>query len=158
MKAAMIQIPGFALATALLFGAASAAEKTPSGDVETFCKSVSDSVREREFERKKQELVALKAEIASRVEKLEALKAEVTGWQKRRDDFAAKARESLVAVYLKMKPDAAAAQMTEMDMGLAAAILMKMGPRQAGLILSEMPADKAALITGVMAASAEKPS
>lgn len=144
-----------ALLVSVMLAPATASEKKPAGDVETFCKAVSDVVREREFERRKQELEALKAEINERIGKLEALKSEVTTWQQRRDDFAAKAREGLVGIYLKMKPDAAAAQLSELDGGLAAAILMKMAAGKAGLILSEMPADKAALIAGIMAAAAD---
>ncbi len=129
-------------------------EKKDGGDVETFCKAVSDVVREREFEQRKQELEALKAEINGRIETLEALKAEVTDWQRKREDFAVKARASLVEIYTTMKPDAAAAQLGQLDSGLAAAILMKMETRKAGLVLAEMTTEKAAQVASIIAAAA----
>ena len=85
---------------------------------------------------------------------LEALKAEVTDWQRKREDFAVKARASLVEIYTTMKPDAAAAQLGQLDSGLAAAILMKMETRRAGLVLAEMTTEKAAQVASIIAAAA----
>lgn len=129
--------------------------KAESPGLETYCKAVADAVREREFAQKQQELEGLKAEINDKIVRLEALKGEAETWSARREEFARQAREGLVAIYLRMKPDAAAAQMGEMASELAAAILMKMGPRQAGLVLAEMPAAKAAQISGIMAAASQ---
>ena len=50
-----------------------------------------------------------------------------------------------------MKPDAAAAQLAEINPEIASAIVMKLPPRQSSTILAEMPADKAALLTRLIA-------
>ena len=61
-----------------------------------------------------------------------------------REDFTAHATDSLVQIYGKMKPDAAAIQLMAMDELIAAAIMFKLSPKANSLILAEMEATKAA--------------
>lgn len=66
----------------------------------------------------------------------------------------AKAEASVVDIYSKMKPDAAAERLSAVEPMLAASILMKLNTRQAGVILNEMNSKSAAKLTGIMAAVA----
>ena len=84
---------------------------------------------------------------------LESKRAEFEAWQKKRDQFAQLADESLVEIYSKMRPDAAAGRLEILEPILAAAIVLKLPRRRASVILNEMTAAKAASITEVIAAS-----
>jgi flagellar motility protein MotE (MotC chaperone) len=88
------------------------------------------------------------------MEELEATREAIKEWVSKREKFARGARETVVEIYSKMRPDAAAGRMEQLEGGLAAAILLKLKPRTAGVILNEMSAEKAALLTGIMAAAA----
>ena len=81
----------------------------------------------------------------------EAKKAEYVAWLRKRDDAMRQAAESVVAIYARMRPDAAALQIAAMDDAMAAAILTKLPARAAGAILNEMEAGRAARLTRAMA-------
>ncbi len=66
----------------------------------------------------------------------------------KREEFTAHATKSLVQIYGKMKPDAAAAQLMAMDEFVAAAIMSKLSTKDASLIMAEMEAAKAATAFG----------
>jgi flagellar motility protein MotE (MotC chaperone) len=75
-------------------------------------------------------------------------------WVTRRDEFVKKARDNLVLIYSRMRPDAAAMQLTAMDEETAAAVLLKLEPRTASLILNEMEPAQAARLTGMIGGAA----
>jgi flagellar motility protein MotE (MotC chaperone) len=72
-----------------------------------------------------------------------------------REEFTAHATGSLVQIYGKMKPEAAAAQLMAMDELVAAAIMSKLSPKATSLILAEMEAVKAARLSAVIAGAGE---
>ena len=129
----------------------------PAGD---FCTNIRDDAQERRYALKMKELNALKAEVEARIVALENKRAEVEAWQKKRDQFADLAGTSLVEIYSKMRPDAAAGRLEMLEPMLAAAIVLKMNRRRASVIMNEMSAEKAASITQVIAQStaAKEPS
>lgn len=124
--------------------------KTQGGD---FCSNIRDDAQERRFALKMQELKNLRQQIEDRIIALENKRAELEAWQKKREKFANLADESLVEIYSKMRPDAAAGRLEIIEPVLAAALLLKMPRRKASVVLNEMTASKAAKITEVIAAS-----
>lgn len=134
------------------------ADKThPAEEVtgtDAFCDSIIEPARERRYFLKKQELEALLALVTERTAALDKRAAEHKEWIRRREDFAKQATENLVQIYSSMKPEAAAARLSELDMGLAASLLLAITPRQASSILNEMDEKTAADLTGIMSASA----
>ena len=62
---------------------------------------------------------------------------------------------AIMGQYSKMKPDAAANQITTMDELTAAAIISKLSPKASSLVLAEMDATKAARLTATIAGAAE---
>ena len=118
-----------------------------------FCASIKDSAREQRYAIKTRELNDLKVAVEQRIVALEKKRAEFEKWQKKRDEFAAKAEANLIEIYSKMRPDAAAGRLEMLTEVLAASILLKMSPRKASVILNEMKAEKAAGITQVIASS-----
>jgi flagellar motility protein MotE (MotC chaperone) len=72
----------------------------------------------------------------------------------RRDEFVKRARENLVSIYARMRPDAAAMQLVAMDEETAAAVLLKLEPNTASKILNEMEASQAARLTTIIGGAA----
>lgn len=159
------RIRNLALATALVLGGAALngtdalSEVANTGaqisdEIREFCSNIADAAKDRRYALQVMELEKLKKEIDARVAKLEAKRAEYEDWLKRREEFMASAEASVVDIYSKMKPDAAAERLSAVEPMLAASILMKLNTRQAGVILNEMNSKSAAKLTGIMAAAA----
>ncbi|MFA7415945.1 MAG: MotE family protein [Rhizobium sp.] len=124
-------------------------------EIQQFCTSIAEPARDQRYLLQKQELEKLQADIDSRIAILEKRKAEYEDWLTRRNDFLKQAEDNLVDIYKKMKADAAAPQLEQIDVVLAAAIIMRLPSRQSSLILSEMDAEKAALVAAVMSSAAD---
>lgn len=136
---------------------ASALPVTPPADeIERFCGNVADAARERRYANQARELEALKSDIDARIKQLEDKKAEYEKWMKLRQAFITQASDTVVKIYAKMKPDAAAERLSELRTDLAAAILMKLEVKQSGLIMNEMKSTTAARLTSIMASTARK--
>jgi flagellar motility protein MotE (MotC chaperone) len=103
-------------------------------------------------------LQELDDQIKKRIEELEAKEAEARDWVSKRQDMLKKADDDIVAIYAKMRPEAAAAQLIVMEDGSAAAILSKLNPRVASTILNEMEAARAAKLTDLISATAKAAS
>lgn len=131
---------------------------TPNGqvtdEISEFCANITDAARDRRHALQLQELEGLRKDIDSRIAQLEAKRAEYEEWLKRREEFMKSAEAGVVDIYSRMKADAAAERLADVEPMLAAAILMKLNTRQAGVILNEMNRKAAAELTGIMAAAA----
>ncbi|MGE0849556.1 MAG: MotE family protein [Hyphomicrobiaceae bacterium] len=119
-----------------------------------YCIKIADAAADARVAWQKKVLADLEDEIAKRVVQLEEKTAEYQKWLARRDEFSKKAQETVVTIYARMRPDAAAAQLVAMDEEMAAAVLTKLEPRSASLILNEMDAAKAARLTATIAGAA----
>ena len=129
--------------------------KATADEIREFCTNIADAARDQRYLIQKKELEDLQKGVDERIKTLEARRAEYEDWLKRRNDFLKSAEAGLVEIYRKMKPDAAAAQLAELDPEIASAIVMKLPPRQSSTILGEMPADKAAMLTRIIASATD---
>jgi flagellar motility protein MotE (MotC chaperone) len=165
-RPAFRKLRSLAYATALVLGGAALngtdalsevanAGAQVSDEIRQFCSNIADAAKDRRYALQVLELEKLKKDIDDRVAKLEAKRAEYEDWLKRREEFMARAEASVVDIYAKMKPDAAAERLSDVEPMLAASILMKLNTRQAGVILNEMKSKSAAKLTGIMAAAAK---
>lgn len=134
--------------------AAAAAAGAVDEDIRRFCSNIADAARDRRYALQKSEMETLQKDIDQRVAALEAKRKEYESWLRRRNDFLAKAEGNIVEIYSRMRPDAAAERLAEVNVELAAGILMKLQARQAGIILNEMDSKAAAALTGIMASAA----
>lgn len=125
-------------------------------DIQRFCSNIADAARDRRYALQRAELETLQKDIDSRLIALEEKRAEYEDWLKRRNDFLVQAEENLVEIYSRMRPDAAAEKLAEINAELAAAILMKLQARQTGLILNEMESKAAAALTTIMASASRR--
>lgn len=123
-------------------------------EINEFCTNITDAARDRRHALQLQELETLRKDIDGRIAQLETKRAEYEDWLKRRQDFMKSAEAGVVDIYSRMKADAAAERLADVEPMLAAAILMKLNTRQAGVILNEMNRKAAAELTGIMAAAA----
>lgn len=122
---------------------------------EQYCSSVVDATAAAQIAQQTSNLEKASKELAGRVAILDAKTTELKSWVKKREEFTAKATTALLDIYSKMKPDAAAHQLTEMNELTAAAITAKLSPKVSSLILAEMDTAKASRITGIIAGASE---
>jgi flagellar motility protein MotE (MotC chaperone) len=145
---------------------ATAAPKPPVVEgvkgVETFCSAVANSAAATRLSWQEERVRALQAQMVVKIAELEAKEAEVRDWVRKREELLARANESLISIYSKMKPEAASAQISAMDDDSATAILLKLKPAVASAVMGEMNAERAArlsdLLSGAAAKSDEKKS
>ncbi|GGA98101.1 hypothetical protein GCM10011491_27920 [Brucella endophytica] len=132
----------------------------PSGveEIQKYCSNLTDNAADARYAIQTKELNDLRKQVDERVAALEEKRKEYEVWLQRRNEFIAKAQDSLVEIISKMKPDAAAAQLALIDDEAAAALLLKLSPRTSSVILNEMPAEKSAQLARVIvgAQSTEK--
>lgn len=124
-------------------------------EIQQFCTNIADAARDRRYVLQKNELAKLQQDVDARIAILEKRKMEYEDWLKRRNEFLKNAEANLVDIFKTMKPDAAAPQLNEMNVQVAAAIIMKLPPKQSGAIMSEMDAAKAAMVAVIMASAAD---
>lgn len=124
-------------------------------EIQQFCTNIADAARDRRYVLQKNELAKLQKDVDARIAILEKRKMEYEDWLKRRNDFLKVAEANLVDIFKTMKPDAAAPQLNEMNVEVAAAIIMKLPAKQSGAIMSEMDAAKAAKVAVIMASAVD---
>ena len=134
---------------------ASPAQTSTSDEIQKFCTNIADAARDQRYLLQKAELEKLQSDVDERIRTLELRTAEYQDWLKRRNDFLSRAQSGLVDIFKTMKPDAAAPQLEEMKMEIAAAIIMQLPARQSALILSEMDPEKAGLISSIISSASD---
>ncbi len=125
-----------------------------SDEIERFCGNIVDAARDRRYSMQAAELAQLQKDVDARLALLETKRAEYEEWLTRRESFMKNAQESVVQIYKKMKPDAAAKQLSELRAEIAASILMKLDARTSSVILNEMETKAAAALTSIMVSAA----
>ncbi len=130
-------------------------EMTSQEEIKQFCTNIADPARDQRYLLQKQELEKLRADVDSRIAEMNKRKEEYQDWLKRRDDFLKQAEAGLTDIYKKMKPDAAASQLQEVQIEVAAAVIMRLNPTQSSLILNEMDPKKAAVIANIIASASD---
>lgn len=124
--------------------------------VRQYCVNITNAAADARFAWQKKKLLEIAQELEMRVGLLEEKIAEYRQWVTRRDEFVKKARDNLVLIYSRMRSEAAALQLVEMDEETAAAIMLKLDPRVASTILNEMEPAKAARLTATISGAARE--
>jgi flagellar motility protein MotE (MotC chaperone) len=126
-----------------------------SGAAKTYCVSIASAAADARLVMQKRELAEIETGIAKRIALLEEKIAEYQKWLSRRDEFSKKANDTVLRIYARMRPDAAASQLSVLDEETAAAVLMKLEPRAASLILNDMDPARAARLAATIAGAAK---
>ena len=149
--AMLLASAGFAAAEAPV-AVAQAAKQT---DAEKFCANISDVAADARFAWEAKTLQDLKAKVEAATAALEAKRAELGDWVARREELQKLAEQSVVDIYSKMRPEAAAAQLGALDERTAAAVLMKLNSRTASTILAEMDVPRAVSLAAMISGKDE---
>ena len=127
------------------------AENDASDGVQQYCGNIASFAADARLAWQMKRMGELEAQLKQRIAELEAKEAESKQWVDKREAMMKKADDGIVAIYAKMRPEAAAAQMGVMEDSTAAALLSKLNARVSSAILNEMDAGKAAKLTDLMA-------
>lgn len=119
------------------------ATAAPASEAQRYCQNVAAAAADARFALQTRKLNDLEGEIAKRVAALEAKEAEVKDVLSRHDEAIKHADATLVAIYAKMRPDAAAQQISALDDATAAAVLEQLNARQSSAILNEIAPERA---------------
>ncbi len=123
-----------------------------------YCVNIRDAAADARFAWQKATLEALDQRIDEKIAALEKKRAEYEVWLKKREDFLAAAREDVVTIYARMRPEAAANQLTNLDDQMAAAVLARLNARTSSAILNEMEPARAAQLASTLAGMTELPA
>lgn len=123
----------------------------PESDAAKFCSNIADAALDARVAWQQKELEATEAKLRQRIAELEAKRAEYEQWLKLREDFLKKAEDSVVEIYSRMNPEAAAQQIAAMADDTAAAVLAKLRVRSASAILNEMEPARGAHLADTLA-------
>jgi flagellar motility protein MotE (MotC chaperone) len=132
---------------------AGAPEKSADG-VARYCANVAPLAAEARIAWQTKRLTELEEQVKERIAELDKKEAEARDWVTKRETLLNSASQAVVAIYSKMEPEAAAAQLASMDDATAAAILSKLNTHAASAILNEMEAAKAGKLTAIMSGAA----
>jgi flagellar motility protein MotE (MotC chaperone) len=116
-----------------------------------YCANFADEARDLRFALQQKQLKDLEAALNKKIAELEEKRLEYLSWIAARDAELKKAEAGLVAIYAKMRPDAAAQQLVLLDRETAASILRQLKARNASAILNEMEETPAAQLSALLA-------
>jgi flagellar motility protein MotE (MotC chaperone) len=122
-----------------------------------YCTNIADAALEARLAWQRLGLAEAERELQQRTAELEAKTAEFQKWLARRDEFSRKAQQSVIDIYAKMRPDAAALQLQALDDETAAAVLTKLDARIASAVMNEMDPVAAARLTAIISGAARVP-
>jgi flagellar motility protein MotE (MotC chaperone) len=128
-----------------------------NGAAAQYCTNIVDAAIDARIAWQRQNLTEAEKELQRRTGELETRIAEYQRWLARRDQFAEKAKKTVVDIYTKMRPDAAAAQLQSLDEETAAAVLIKLDTRAASAVMNEMEATQAARLTAIISGAGKLP-
>lgn len=124
----------------------------PGADAQQYCTNIAAAAGAARNARQEKQLLDIEQQIARRLSELEAKRAELQDLMDRHDALVKKVDDGLVAIYARMRAEAAAAQFAGMEEDMAAALLMRLQPKQSSSILNEMDASRAVVLTKKIAA------
>lgn len=135
---------------------AASERKTPpetpvSPEIRQFCTNIANSATDARVAWQAARLVELDAKLKRRIAEFDVKRAEFEDWLHKHDEAMKQAKADIVAIYSKMRPDAAASQLAVMNDDMAASVLAKLNARVASAILAEMDPGRAARIANAMA-------
>jgi flagellar motility protein MotE (MotC chaperone) len=130
--------------------APAAAPSPPENEVAQFCSNVVDPAVDARLAWQLKELEKAETKLRERIAEVEAKRAEYEKWIALRDEFLKKAEASMVDIYSRMRPEAAATQIAGMSDETAAAVLAKLNPRNSSAIFNEMDSARAAHLADLL--------
>lgn len=131
-------------------GSAGVEAAAPPQDSELYCKNIAEAASDARIKWQTWKLISLEARLKGRIEELQRSEREFQNWVKRREDLLAEVEDQVVSIIGRMRPEAAAAQLSTTDEEAAVGVLLKLKSRVASSILDEMEPSRAAQLTQSM--------
>ncbi|MDE2361481.1 MAG: hypothetical protein KGM42_02290 [Hyphomicrobiales bacterium] len=125
--------------------------------VKTFCAVNGPAAVEARIAWQSADLKELEARLATKKEELARQIEDLRQWIDKRNGLLAKASDEVVAIYARLKSDAAAQQLSAMPEDVAVGIISRLSPKNAGAIFDEMAPEKAARLAAVLSTPAPPP-
>lgn len=123
-----------------------------SANVRKYCTNIAAAATDARFAWQSKKLQELESQIRARITELDAKQGELKSLLDKHEAVSKQAREALVGIYAKMKPETAATQIGALDDEMATAVLAALSPRQASAIFNEItPPERAAKLAGMLA-------
>ncbi|GAA0771096.1 MotE family protein [Roseibium denhamense] len=122
----------------------------PPRDSELYCKNIAEAASEARIEWQTWKLISLEARLRSRISELQRKEKEFEKWVERREKLLNEVEDQVVTIIGRMRPEAAAAQLSTTDEEAAVGVLLKLKARIASAILDEMEPARAAQLTQSM--------
>lgn len=126
-------------------------EKSAESEIARYCGNVAPSAAEARLAWQMKRLAEMETHVRQALDELGKREDETREWVLKREQITRAATDDLVGIYSKMSAESAAAELAAMDDVLAASVLMKLKPQAAAVILNEMDPDHAGHLTTMMA-------
>lgn len=123
---------------------------TPPRDSELYCKNIAEAASDARLRWQTWKLISLEARLRDRIEALQRKEREFEAWVARREGLLDEVEDQVVSIIGRMRPEAAAAQLSTTDEEAAVGVLLKLKARIASSILDEMEPARAAQLTQSM--------
>lgn len=120
-------------------------------EIRQFCANTANAAADARVAWQAAKLIELEARLRQRIAEFDVKRAEFEDWLHKHDEAMKEAKDDIVAIYSRMRPDAAASQLAVMNDEMAASLLAKLNSRVASAILAEMDPGRAARIANAMA-------
>ncbi len=130
------------------------AEKSAENEIARYCGAVAPSAAEARLAWQVKRLAEMETRVRQALDDLGKREDEAREWVQKREQMTKSANEDVVGIYAKMPAESAAAQLSTMDDAVAVAVLMKLKPQAAAGILNEMDPDRAGHLAAMISGGA----
>ncbi|WP_420415008.1 MotE family protein [Roseibium sp.] len=122
----------------------------PLRDSELYCKNIADAASDARIQWQTWKMIALEGRLQARIAELQRKEREFEAWVARREELLEQVEDQVVTIIGRMRPTAAAEQLSTTEDEAAIGVLLKLKARVASAILDEMEPARAAQLTQSM--------
>lgn len=122
----------------------------PQRDSELYCKNIAEAASDARIKWQTWKMIALEGRLQARIAELQRREREFEEWVQRREDLLEQVEDQVVTIIGRMRPTAAAEQLSTTEDNAAVGVLLKLKARAASAILDEMEPARAAQLTQSM--------
>lgn len=120
---------------------------------EQFCRNTANDASEARASWRNSLLEKTESQLLAKLAELKAEREAYTAQLDRYQSFLSSIESNVIEMYAKMRPEAAAQQLSLLDNNTAAAIMLRLKPRTASAILNEMVATRASELAALFASA-----
>jgi flagellar motility protein MotE (MotC chaperone) len=122
----------------------------PYRDSQLYCKNIAEAASDARIQWQTWKMIALEGRLQARIAELQRKEREFEAWVERREQLLEQVEDQVVSIIGRMRPTAAAEQLSTTEEEAAVGVLLKLKARVASAILDEMEPARAAQLTQTM--------